>query len=136
MLRLAKTRTAALLFLICLLVGFAPDIYSQTKIKNEDKMDNIMKEQFEKMDWNKEYLSQGLVFLWDKYVAECKADTFSIEYHVYNNFGKERLVRVGTGYDLDPGFSPGYKGIEKRQHHREITLEGFIEFLRQGANSR
>ncbi len=117
-----KTKLALAILLMCLLPGFLPGTQAQDEITTKNRGDIIM--------------INELVKYYDEYVAECKADTFSIEYHVYNNFGKERLVRVGTGYDLDPGFSPGYKGIEKRQHHRVITFEGFMEYLRKrGKNS-
>lgn len=118
--------------LIAVLVCFAPDSYSQDK--KENKMDSVMKEQFENMNWDKEYLSQGLVFLWDKYTAECKADTQQVKMNVYEFRGKKSYSPV-TEYDFDLGFSSNYRGVEIITRHREITLKGFIEFLRRGAKS-
>ncbi len=119
--------------LIVELVCFAPDIYPQNKKGN--KMDNLMKEQFEMMKWDREYLSQGLVFLWDKYTTECKADTQQVKMNVYEFRGK-KIYRPVSEYDYDLGFDNSYRGVEMVTKHKEITLEGFIEFLRLGAKSK
>ena len=139
MLQLTKTRTATLLFLICLLFGFAPEVSAQTECKQ----------------WNGKHQQLKFAVIDGKIFGECGSCGDLIP--IRSDYGKEtqtvsniksdtlKIEWLGWIYFLGEykGIDPGFYGDNpppSEYYRKDIEIglreDGIIVWRKIGANSK
>ena len=100
-------------------------------LSGQSRLDSVKFNQLQSLDWKSEYLSTGLIYLYEHYEIECYNDSSQVVRHI----GGDSSLGNGCW-----GWSQGWGTItcanpshydKKAWIHKEPKFHGFMEWLKE-----